>query len=174
MDLSSIDYGFGSDLFWAVLGVGTSVLAFVVYRWFVFGYRIKNHFQLPIYSILIGTDLMEKGKPFRLGNSKVVGQPDALIFTPLTWSLIVCEYKSRANISCRVTDYERYQVITYMGLAKTFWCWRVKGIVLYGKSTLVEVHFDKSMYKRLLGLVAEVKRSKREWYTVNRTPLKNR
>ena len=174
MDISSFDYGLGSDLFWAVLGVGTTVLAFVVYRWLIFGYRIKNHFQLPIYSILIGTDLIEKGKPFRLGNRKVVGQPDALIFNLLAWSLIVCEYKSRVNNSGRVTDYERYQVITYLGLAKRFWCWRVKGIVLYGKSTLVEVHFDKSMYKRLLGLVAEVKRSKRDWYPVNRTPLKNR
>lgn len=174
MDISSFDYGLSRDLFLAVLGGGATVLALVVYRWLIFGYKIKNHFQLPIHSILIGTDLIEKGKPFRLGNRKVVGQPDALIFNLLTWSLIVCEYKSRVNNSGHITDYERYQVITYMGLAKRFWCWRVKGIVLYGKSTLVEVHFDKSMYKRLLGLVAEVKRSKRDWYPVNRTPLKMR
>ena len=112
--------------------------------------RLCRVFRLaPQHVTLKGSDLAGGQDKLFLRGDGLVGVPDALFVHRDNGEIIIGEAKSRYHRGV-ITDYERYQITLYMGVAGGNTGRRVRGLLRYGCGTVVAIRFDVDLYQRLL------------------------
>ena len=99
-----------------------------------------------------GSDLAGGQDKLFLRGDGLVGVPDALFVHRGSGEIIIGEAKSRYHRGV-ITDYERFQITLYMGVAGGNAGRPVGGIFRYGCGTIVPIAFDVDLYHQLLSQV---------------------
>ena len=126
-------------------------------------------FEVPGSLELIATDLGGKaGMGLRAG--RLIGKPDAIFGDRRRRRVIIGEKKSRrARGKARWSEW--YQLMLYMGMARTHWRnAEVSGRLLY-RDGVVHVSFDEALYGRLLDLIPEFIEARKRWRAPDPRPL---
>jgi hypothetical protein len=120
----------------------------------LFGLESDNH-------ELLGSDLGgAKDKIFLRGDG-VVGVPDALFRRREDRSIVVGEAKKR-RFNGNVTDYERFQVVLYLGLAQRKFRQQASAVLRYGCGTCVPIEPDPECYRWLISTIPAYRKVARE------------
>lgn len=120
-----------------------------------------NSFRLsPSHYRVLGADVGGYPVQFNVRADGLIGRPD-VVFMSYSADEVVCgEVKSR-HYHGRMTDYERFQAVLYMGaLMKHFPGRRVRCLIRY-RDRVVEAHYCPNTYRTLLQLRAEYARASR-------------
>ena len=106
----------------------------------------------PQQVTLKGSDLAGGQDKQFLSGDGLLGVPDAVFVHRVNGEIIIGEAKSRYHRGV-ITDYERYQITLYMGVAGGNAGRPVGGIFRYGCGTIVPIAFDVDLYHQLLSQV---------------------
>jgi len=120
--------------------------------------RICKEFGLdPKTHKLLGDDLGQKRGRIFLRADGVVGVPDAVFRDTAHDSLVIGEAKSR-RFRGHIKDYERFQLILYMGASRRkFRNASVAGVFRFGCGSTIAMPFDEAVYRELIALIPRYK-----------------
>lgn len=105
---------------------------------------------------LLGYDLGSRPKKVFLRADGLVGVPDAVFKHRADHHVLIGEFKSRAYRG-HLTDYERYQMTLYQGVAQRRYRQRARGLFAFGCGRVVEHAFDPNTYAQLLPLANKLR-----------------
>ena len=97
---------------------------------------------------LIGSDIGGGGDKVWLEEHSLVGIPDAVFEHIPSGHILIGEAKSRHHRG-HVTDYERFQLTSYLGMAKQHYGAPVAGVLRYGCGKAIRCNYDPKIYQTL-------------------------
>jgi len=145
-----------------------------IFRHFNSKSRISKLFNIPNAEYtLVGTDLNTWLPACKLFVSGITGKPDAAYINYRSSHGIIGEYKSR-KYKGNIKLYERYQVTLYMGMLKSKYRLKeISGRLRYADKC-VDVPFDPDLYRRLVLIRDEAKKSLAKGRPINPLPIYKR
>ncbi|HRP05612.1 MAG TPA: hypothetical protein PLV87_11935, partial [Opitutaceae bacterium] len=105
---------------------------------------------------LVGYDLGNRPRKLFLRADGLVGVPDAVFRHRTDGHVVIGEFKSRSYRG-RITDYERFQMTLYEGVAQRRYRRPARGLFAFGSGGVVEHSFDPDTYARLLPLADDLR-----------------
>lgn len=129
--------------------------------------RLLSLFHLsPEQYRLLGSDLSGGRDKIWLSGYGLLGVPDAVFERIEDGHILIGEFKSRAYRGA-VSNYERNQVLLYIGLARKKYRSQASGLILYGRygcSYCVPIAYSANAFQRLVNLVPECKKAIRRFH----------
>ena len=100
-------------------------------------------------AVLLGADVGGYPTPFSIRADGLIGRPDAVFIANDGGVVVVGEIKSRNHRGGEVTDYERFQMLLYLGTLHTrFRGQQIRGLLRY-RDRVVAAAFDEKTYRRV-------------------------
>lgn len=114
----------------------------------------------PAQYRVLGADVGGYPTPFSIRADGLIGRPDAVFISNDGGVVVVGEIKSRNHRGGEVNDYERFQMLLYLGTLQTrFRGQQIRGLLRY-RDRVVAAAFDEKTYRRLLSLRSDCLRAR--------------
>lgn len=127
------------------------IVLFIVFLFLIFkGYKAKKELGVPLYYLYLGGDIGGR-KPVYIKKGVVCGAPDCILFNPLLFRFVVCEFKSR-NYTGSISLYEQAQLCLYCGILNRWYLPSSLGVISYGNGMTLKIEFDEKLFKKIYRL----------------------